>query len=40
MTSLTLFWFLCCQLSEDLAHSAGVSVDGYEWVNAGSVDEL
>ena len=40
MTLLTLFWFLYCLVSTDLAHSSGVSVGGFERVNAGSVDEL
>ena len=40
MTLLTLFWFLYCQLSTDLAYSSGVSVGDFEQVNAGSVDEL
>ena len=40
MTSLTLFWFLYCSLSTDLAHSSDVSVGNFERVNADLIDEL
>ena len=40
MTSMTLFWCLYCLLSTDLAHASGVSVNDFDRVNAGSLDEL